>query len=333
MKTEINSDRSRAPIQLSSFRSHQPQTPSNRTTSMKKILLSILGLTLLTSAASFAQVDLTAAETASAESAAADTPATPFLSPTIIYDNASSRAGTISPYGIVTDPGAGAGGFNASALVTPDTTFGFGHGSGNRLADDFVVPPGATWTITGAHVFGYTTGATTPGTTAGVMRILNGPPPAGTVLAGNTTTNVLTPGSNVFLNIYRTQVADIGTATNRRIQDNILTFAVPLILGPGTYWFEYGLTTNAFVPPLQVSPRMGGLVTGNALQFLSTTMLYQAVVDATRAKGIPFQLIGSVQSASTTICHRRSLSLTLVANSLELQRHLDHGDTIGPCAP
>jgi PEP-CTERM motif len=222
----------------------------------------------------------------------------------ILYDNKSSIINGSNPnlYGIVTDPGAGAGGFDASVLqnVIPpgtvaDTIFGFGHAAGNRLADNFTVPAGFQWTILGAHVFGYTTGAVTPTTTAGVMRFLDGAPNVGTpnVLAGDTTTNVLQPGSNVFLNIYRTLTTDIATATTRRQQDNILTLAAPLILGPGTYWFEYGLTGNNFVPPLQVVPRAGGVVTGDAVQFQSATSTYVAVLDGTTAKGIPFQLIGT----------------------------------------
>jgi hypothetical protein len=216
----------------------------------------------------------------------------------IVYDNKVTIANP-NQLGIVTDPGAGAGGFDASVLVNtgtpPDTIFGFGHGTGNRLAENFTVPAGFNWTISGAHVFGYTTGATVPGTTAGVARILDGSPaiPASVTLAGDTTTNRLQAGSNVFMNIYRTLPTDIATATNRRIQDNILNFAAPVVLGPGTYWFEYGLTGNAFVPPLQVVPRINGVNTGDALQFSPTTLLYSPVLDGTTPKGIPFQLIGT----------------------------------------
>ena len=212
----------------------------------------------------------------------------------IVYDNKSTITNP-NAFGIVTDPGAGAGGFDASVLMTPDTTFGVGHGSGNRLADNFTVPAGFNWTITGAHVIGYTTGAAAPGTTAGVMRILDGSPaiPTSNVLAGDTSTNRLQAGSNQFLNIYRTLTTDIATATTRRIQDNILNLGAPVVLGPGTYWFEYGLTGNAFVPPLQVVPRVGGAVTGDATQFLVASNTYAPVLDGTAAKGIPFQLIGT----------------------------------------
>ena len=33
-----------------------------------------------------------------------------------------------------------------------------------------------------------------------------------------------------------------------------------------------------------------------------------------------------------TFCHKRTSTMTLACNSLEYQRHLDHGDTMGACA-
>lgn len=38
-------------------------------------------------------------------------------------------------------------------------------------------------------------------------------------------------------------------------------------------------------------------------------------------------------SASFTICHDHATTITFPANSSELQRHLDHGDTVGACTP
>ena len=33
-----------------------------------------------------------------------------------------------------------------------------------------------------------------------------------------------------------------------------------------------------------------------------------------------------------TFCHKRTTTMTLACTSLEYQRHLDHGDTVGSCA-
>jgi hypothetical protein len=222
----------------------------------------------------------------------------------IIFDNCSSLAGTICPNGMVTRPGAGPGGADLSVLITPDNILGFGHAGGIRLVDDFTIPAGQTWNITGAGVFGYTTGAAAPTTTTAVMRILDASPVgAFNVLAGDLTTNTLQAGSNVFANINRvttTTLADVG----RRVQSNILNFGAPVMLGPGTYWFEYGVTTttgSGFVPPLQVVPEAGAVVTGNAIQF-GTTMTYAPITDSGSfvAKGIPFQIRGTVVPEPTS---------------------------------
>jgi hypothetical protein len=215
----------------------------------------------------------------------------------IIYDNASTVPGAISPIGIVTNPGGGFGGADLSVLTAPDANFGFGHqnAANNRLIDDFTVPAGFQWTITRAHVFGYVTGATTPTTTAGVAQFFNAQPTVGSVpISGNTTTNLLS--SAVFTNIYRSTPA-LPNAVDRRIVDNTLTLATPLILGPGTYWMEYGLVGNNFSPALNVAPPAGGIVTGNALQFQGATSTYVPLVDPALtgvAKGVAFQLEGTV---------------------------------------
>lgn len=212
----------------------------------------------------------------------------------VLYDNKVTVANPNS-FGVVTRVGGGASGLDNSVLIAPDTTLGVGHGSGNRLADNFVIPLGETWTITGVQVLGYTTNATAPTTTAGVLRILDASPATGgMVLAGDTTTNVLVGGSNVFTDIYRTTPTTL-TNTARRLQIQELSLGAPLVLGAGTYWMEYGLTGNAFVPPLQVLPEAGGVVTGNAVQFLTASSTYVAVSDggSLAAKGIPFKVLGS----------------------------------------
>lgn len=227
--------------------------------------------------------------------------ATPAAFGQIIYDNKSSITGGTNTLfaGIVTDPGAGAGGFDASVLVTPDTTFGVGHQGAVRLADNFTVPVGQIWTINSVVNFGYLTGAVAPGVTASNVRFFDGAPNAGgNVIAGDTTTNLLAAGSNVFLNIYRTTTADIGTATTRRIQTWTSTLTAPLVLAAGTYWFDYSNTGSSFVPPLQVVPRAGGIATGDALQSLDSGVTYAALTDGGSlvAKGVPYQFLGSIQT-------------------------------------
>ncbi len=115
----------------------------------------------------------------------------------VLYDNGP----------LVTNPGAGAGGADASALQTALglSTYGFGNqvSAGNRVADDFTVG-GSGWLIGNITFFGYQTGSTTTSTfTAVNLRIWDGPPNVGTsmVVFGDTTTNRLV--SSTWTNIYR----------------------------------------------------------------------------------------------------------------------------------
>lgn len=225
----------------------------------------------------------------------------------IIYDNQSSFAGS-GTLGIVTHAGAGFGGADASAIALPGSTFGFGsaQSAGIRLADDFTIPVGETWTLTGANLFGYTTNATAPSNTGATVRILSADPLGSlvggvSVLGGDTTTNVQTV--NAFFGptaIYRVTSTTL-TNTARRVQQVTTSFA-PIVLGPGTYWLDFDTTGITFVPP--VSPGAGGpaAVTGNARQVI-TTGTYAATVDAgsTFANGIPFQLVGTIVPAPSSL--------------------------------
>ena len=74
----------------------------------------------------------------------------------VLYDNASSISNTIAPYGVVSNPGIGFAGGDLSALVAPDTTFGFTANTATafRIADNFTVPAGFFWNLTGASFLG-----------------------------------------------------------------------------------------------------------------------------------------------------------------------------------
>lgn len=216
----------------------------------------------------------------------------------VIYDNASSLGTLIAPYGIVTNPGGGAGGADASFLVSPDGSTGWNANSLNlnRLADDFTVPVGSRWILTGARFLAFTTGATSPTLTEANLRIWNGNPMSGgTVLFGDTSTNRQTAVGWVGSTpIYRGSSTSASTST-RRVQYSESAFSVTL--DPGTYWIDFQMTSSAFslfVPPLSVSGG-GSVVTGNALHFSNDS--WSAAVDilSGRAKGMPFQILGGTE--------------------------------------
>jgi hypothetical protein len=199
---------------------------------------------------------------------AAFTTATPAFAQ--LWDNSAQGRGTL-----ITHPNGMTGtvaGQHRSAISTPgSTTFGTGAAGGNRLSDNFTVTGGG-WLISSFQVFGYLTGATTPGATSLTMRIWDNTPGAAgsNIIFGDTTTNRLSstgfatgPGG---LAIYRTTGTDTIGAT-RRLQQ--LTANVNLTLAAGTYWVDFAYVGISFTPPLSA---VGGLPpVGDAMQFIATT--------------------------------------------------------------
>ncbi len=114
---------------------------------------------------------------------------------------------------------------------------------GFRIADDFVVPTGETWDITGFRFPIYSTGAAVPSVTGVWIQIWNGPPNAGgAVIAGDLVTNRF--AANAFTNLYR--FFNAACATNRRVQDVQTNFVTSL--PAGTYWVEWASVGGASGP-------------------------------------------------------------------------------------
>jgi hypothetical protein len=207
----------------------------------------------------------------------------------VLYDNGP----------IVTHPGGGAGGADASALQTNlgMTVFGFGHAqsAGIRVADDFTVPAGETWSIDRITFFAYQTGAGTGSPTINHvnLQIWNGNPsnPASMVVFGDTTTNRL--ASSVWSNAYR--VLDTGlTNTQRPVFANVVT--VGTTLTAGTYWLDWQtggtLASGPWVPPVTI---LGQTTTGNGLQKIGAAA-WAALIDV-GPQGLPFILESTARPA------------------------------------
>jgi hypothetical protein len=182
---------------------------------------------------------------------------------------------------------------NASFLQTPNTIFGFGASSagGTRMADDFVVPVGATWTVQRGYIFSYQTGSTTTSTfTAVSARIWDGPPgdPASNVVCGDDTTNVMS--ATEFSGVYRMQ--DTAPGCTRPIMVETLDLSACPALSAGTYWLDWqatgSLASGPWAPPLAI---LATPSTGNAMQF--TAGAWAAALDGTDAAGIPFVIAGT----------------------------------------
>lgn len=179
-----------------------------------------------------------------------------FLNAQVIYTNGPIATGTVS-----TNSTAAPAGYSWSELQTPNTSLGLSGHYNNALtvnfalADDFVVPAGETWNISGLDVYGYQTSYA--GTTIPIdvlrVRIWNGDPSLGTstVVFGDMTTNVLNVAGSGEEFVYRTATATGTTRKVWRFNANVTTS-----LTAGTYWVEYQVhaTNDAslFFPPVTI---------------------------------------------------------------------------------
>ncbi len=203
---------------------------------------------------------------------------------------------------LVTHPGGGFGGADASALQTAltMTLFGFGHQitANNRMADDFTIAGPAPWTIDTITFYAYQTGSTTTSTFTDVrVQIWDGPPGVGgsAVVFGDLVTNRL--ASSTFSNAYRvldTSLLD----SNRPIMANVVTIGTTL--PPGTYWLDWfaggTLASGPWAPPVSI---LGQTTTGNSLQFLGTTSTWGPALDGAFPQGLPFVIEGTSSACDT----------------------------------
>ena len=205
----------------------------------------------------------------------------------ILYDNGP----------LVTHPGGGSGGADASALQTSSgmTIYGFGYLfiNGWRIADDFTVPGGG-WDIGTIDFFGYQTNATTGTSTFNGMylQIWNGNPndAGSSVVWGDLTTNIL--ASSIWSGIYRVLDTDL-TNSARPIFMNTVT--VNTFLNPGTYWLDWmasgSLSSGPYAPPITI---LGQTTTGNGIQYTTT---WAAALDGDDQQGFPFVINSAGQTA------------------------------------
>ncbi|MGB0135342.1 hypothetical protein [Dokdonella sp.] len=196
-----------------------------------------------------------------------------------------------------------------SMSVTTTTIF--------RGADDFIVPAGQAWTLTGAVLFTYQTGyaGTISPVTDYTLRIWDGIPddPGSNIICGDETTNVLVSSTSSGLyRVFNSVAPPPGStaATNRLVWRSKV--AIPAACGnpgqftPGTYWLDWNstiaLAAAHFDPPVTVvgaRNRPGD----NARQRIAGGV-WQAVIDvgnpdltaADLPVDFPFQLLGFDES-------------------------------------
>ncbi len=217
----------------------------------------------------------------------------PFAPTAVLYDNGP----------LVTHPGGGAGGADASALQTALglNFYGFNHSvsGGWRVADDFTVTDPSGWNIEQVTFFGYQTGSTTDSTFTSVnLRIWDGPPGlvGSNVIFGDTTTNRL--ANTTWTNIYRVLDTNLA-AIDRPVMAN--TVSVEMVLPPGTYWLDWqsdgSLASGPFAPAISI---LGQTDTGNALQYEPVGGTWNPATDV-EPQGLPFVIEGASAACSVDL--------------------------------
>lgn len=201
-------------------------------------------------------------------------------------------------------------GYTWSEMNASNTTIGFSISSASpaRMADDFTVNAGDVWTVTSIEVYAYQTGYTgsVSPITGGTLQIWRGNPSSGgAVVAGDTTTNVLTSSVQEF--VYR--IASTATGTTREVWRSRLTLATPAILPAGNYWIDVQLTASGpgtcFTPPVTITgtPSPAG---ANAQQFFGGTWV--AATDGGGAQALAFLVNGTIGSTEIDV-QRNSTSI------------------------
>lgn len=209
----------------------------------------------------------------------------------VLYDNGP----------LVTHPGGGYNGNDASSLQTALSlsTYGFGAQAdlNYRVADDFTVLSASGWSVDSITFFAYQSGSydypPTSTITALYYQVWNGPPdsPTSTVVYGDLVTDRLQ--SAAWSGIYR--VLDTAL-TNTQRPIIAVTAGAGFYLPPGTYWLEWmmdgSLTSGPWVPPISI---LGQTTTGNALQY---TNAWAPVIDSGTGtqQGLPFLIFGAAEA-------------------------------------
>lgn len=187
----------------------------------------------------------------------------------ILYNNGPLGTGPLSQGGPA-GPQAAPAGFQWSevandGIANANTSAGFsGHVSGTsgtfRIADDFVVPAGSSWDVTGFCTYGYQTGsaATASPISGGSFNVWNGrPADVGSAIIGTATFDVMT--NTNMLRTFNTLLPAPATAGTTRLirQVDWNVVGSPLTLGPGSYWIDFQYTTTpaagtVFVPGVTI---------------------------------------------------------------------------------
>jgi hypothetical protein len=177
-----------------------------------------------------------------------------------------------------------------------------------RIADDFTAV--SSWTINSIRLYAYQTNATASTITGATVRLWSGAAGSGSVLFGDTTTNLMT--STSLSNIYRTANNEY-KGTTRRIQFVNIT-GLNWSIGPGSYSLDWGLTgslsSGPWIPELTPLGATG-LTNGNGKQlftgvFIDKALDFPFLIEGTPAVPEPsMMVIGTLFGLGGLMAKRR----------------------------
>lgn len=216
------------------------------------------------------------------------------------YSNGNLSTGTTATAANTPAPA----GYTWSELQGTNSTLGssgFTDGTNSfRLADDFVVPAGQSWTISSVEVFCYQTGSTTMPIDALTLRIYNASPDTGTLLFGDATTNIFNVAGTVDGLMYRTGNTTAGTTRKIwKVKGNIAA-----TLNQGTYWLDYqvhAINNGSVFFPVVTNPGVTLEPGANARQ--GNAGVYTALADtgSGNAQALPFIINYAVLGTSEAL--------------------------------
>jgi hypothetical protein len=206
---------------------------------------------------------------------------------------------------LLTDLAIGCEGNDISAVQSQlgNTTNGIDWRGTASVADQFIIPDGEAWNITGVRLFGYDADVAPHLYTGVFIRIWDGPPgdSGSTVVAGDATTNRLTAAA--LSDLYRASVSAPAGCT-RRLQD--IDAAFEATLSAGTYWIERSAaiattTRTPWVPFVSYSG-LSGKPGAAGMQFASGSWGPRGDAGSGVRQDMPFILFGTVASDCYANC-------------------------------
>ena len=213
----------------------------------------------------------------------------PMANAQIIYSNGDLSTGTTANNGTIAPAGYtwSECQSNTGSTTESNSNSGFSCAYNNagtislQLADNFTVPIGEQWSVTGFDVFAYQTGFTGTGLAHNQLKMqlfASDPSVTGaTLIIGDMTTNILNVANSADALMYRifntTVPAPTATTTTRKIFR--LRGDLAVTLTAGTYWLVYQAhATNdaaTFVPPTTIVGSRGAAGSDSKQNIVAST--------------------------------------------------------------